>query len=591
MVARHVRHVIGAGVAMLALPALSAGQTEYRSFDGSGNNPDNPDWGARGAHLLRLAGPFYSDGIEAMAGEDRPNPREISNAAMAQPEPFVQSHPLHTQLFVFWGQFLDHDLSRSQSHKPSEFVNIPVPPGDPFMDPGGTGFEIILFTRSQYDTDTGTDVDNPREQINDLSAFIDASQVYGSWSERADFLRQFEGGWMLTSSGGLLPFNDPLEDMDTPPLGGVNLEDVFLAGDDRANEVVPLTVLHTLFVREHNRVADELAAANPDWDDETVFQEARRYVGALMQSITYNEWLPILLGENALPEYTGYDPTVNAGISNEFSTAAFRFGHTTVVPEILRLEENGQPIPEGHLSLFDAFFSAHDVLVNEGGIEPVLRGLTVGAMQQLDRKIDDQVRNFLFELPTVFPLDLASLNIQRGRDHGLGSYNETREALGLGPVESFEEISSDPDTVAALSSIYETVDQIDLWVGGLSEDPVEGALVGPTFHAILVDQFTRSRDGDRFWYQNDQFPPDVVEEIEQTTLADVILRNTDIVMVQRHVFHVWPDFNTDGELNVFDVLAFQGAILAGDPHADMNKDGALNIFDFLTFQGMMQLYL
>jgi hypothetical protein len=290
-------------------------------------------------------------------------------------------------------------------------------------------------------------------------------------------------------------------------------------------------------VREHNRLAAEIAAKDRSLSGEEVYQETRRIVGALMQVITYNEFLPALLGRNALRPYRGYRWIVSPVIANEFSTAIYRFGHSALSPTLLRLDAAGNEIPEGHLPLRDAFFRP-DRLVNEGGIEPILRGLAAQACSPIDVELVDDVRNFLFGPPGAGGFDLASLNIQRGRDHGLPSYNDAREALRLRPRTSFAEISSDPDTQARLEAAYATVDDIDLWVGALAEDPVKGGHLGEVADLVVRRQFEALRDGDRYWYEN-SLTPSEIREIEDTTLADIIRRNTAIDSeIGDDVFHV-----------------------------------------------------
>ena len=138
----------------------------------------------------------------------------------------------------------------------------------------------------------------------------------------------------------------------------------------------------------------------------------------------------------------------------------------------------------------------------------------------------DDVRNFLFGPPGSGGFDLASLNIQRGRDHGLPSYNQARIDYGLAPVGTFAEITSDSEVLARLDATYRSIDEVDIWLGGLCEDPVPGAIVGPLFHAILTDQFERLRDGDRFFYR--LMPAELIEFVEAQTLATVIRNNTTI---------------------------------------------------------------
>ena len=270
----------------------------------------------------------------------------------------------------------------------------------------------------------------------------------------------------------------------------------------------------------------------PDWTDEQVFQQARRLVIAEVQHITYSEFLPALLGKGAIEKYDGYDPTVNATITNEFAAAAYRLGHSLVGDEIEFIGNDGEELADP-IPLAQVFFNPSIVATN--GIEGLLKYLASDNSQEVDTHIVEDLRSFLFGSPGAGGLDLAALNIQRGRDHGLAGYNDTREALGLSRVTSFADITSEPEVAAELELVYGDVDSVELWVGGLAEDHVAGASVGETFRAILVDQFTRSRDGDRFWYENDLSGSDL-RMVQRTSLADVIKANTAIDNLQRNVF-------------------------------------------------------
>ncbi len=489
---------------------------EFRSFDGTGNNIADPLLGNAGTQLLRAAPAEYADGISELAGADRPSAREVSNALAAQ-DPDAVGNSRELSAFVFlWGQFLDHDIDLTESEH-IEYEPIEVPTDDPFFDPDGTGNQFISFFRSIFDTSTGDGLDNPREQINQITAFIDGSQVYGSDQATADSLRSFVGGRMLISDDGFLPTDS---------------EGSFLAGDIRANENISLTAMHTLFVREHNWWAGQIAAENPALTDEEIFQRARAIVVAELQVITFEEFLPALLGRDAIAPYAGYDPTVDPGITNEFSTAAFRMGHSLLNDEIDFIGNDGREVLES-VALADAFFNPGMLL--DTGIDSLLKSAASSQSQEVDPRIVDSVRNFLFGVPGAGGLDLASLNIQRGRDHGLADYNSVREAYGLQRVTTFAEITSDLNLQTALADMYITVDDIDLWVGALAEDHVGGSSVGELTQTILADQFSRLRDGDRFWYQN-SFSAADARTLEQTRLSDIIQRNTEVTNLQRNVF-------------------------------------------------------
>jgi hypothetical protein len=536
----------------------------FRSIDGTGNNLDHPDWGSAGTDLLRIAPAAYADGVSAPAGADRPSARVISNTIADQgDEDILSDRQLSAMIYAF-GQFLDHDLDLTPNTSGAQPFNILVPAGDPYFDPDGTGTQVIRLNRSAANPATGTGTDNPLQQINAVTAWLDGSQIYGSDAETADKLRTHVGGRLKTSPGadGVIGTGDdllPLNNSTYFPDGALPMENnarlvpddqLFAAGDVRANENVELTSLHTLFVREHNRIADEISRANPNLDDETIYQMARARVIAELQAITYNEWLPALLGPGALAAYQGYNPEVNPGIANAFSTAAFRLGHSLLGDDVEFLDNNGLPVAE-EIPLSEAF--SNPPIVLENGIDSILKYLVSDPSSELDNTIVNSVRNFLFGPPGAGGFDLASLNIQRGRDHGLADYNSIREAYGLERVTDFDQITSNPDVQDRLRQLYGSVDNIDAWVGALAEDHVPGSSTGPLIRAVLIDQFERLRDGDRFWYQR-VFSGQELRELEGTTLADIIRRNTTVTNLQSDVFFfrvevsgtVFSDRNRDG---------------------------------------------
>jgi peroxidase len=524
-----------------------------RAYDGTGNNAAHPLWGSTGQPLLRLAAAAYADGVAAPAGASRPSARAVSTAVVAHGEADLPNASRLSAFAYLWGQFVDHDLDLTTAASPAEAFPVPVPVGDPSFDPAGTGTKTIPLSRSAYAAGTGVTtaagVAVPRQQVNSITAFLDAGMVYGSDPVRAAALRLGTGGLMKTSAGGLLPYNTA--GLPNDSLGGPAAA-LFLAGDVRANENIELTAVQTLFVREHNRRAGQIAAGNPKLTDEQVFQAARRLVTAEIQQITYEEFLPALLGRDAVRPYAGYKPAVNPGISNEFSTAAFRLGHSMLANDVEFLANDGTAVRD-EIPLAQAFFSPS--LVAATGVDPILKYLASSNSEEIDIKVVDGLQNFLFGAPGSGGLDLASLNIQRGRDHGLADYNTTRAAVGLPRVTSFAQITSDAALAASLQSLYGTVDNVDLWVGGLAEDHAAGSNVGPTFQKILVDQFTRARDGDRFWYQS-SLNGDEMRVVQGVRLADVIRANTGVSNLQPDVFvfnptidgQVFEDADGDGRL-------------------------------------------
>jgi len=256
-------------------------------------------------------------------------------------------------------------------------------------------------------------------------------------------------------------------------------------------------------------------------------------VSAEIARITYNEFLPHLLGPTAIKAYQGYKAGVDARLSEEFAGAAFRFGHSIVSANLEKTDEQGNEIGTA-VTLKEAFFQAPADFIANSGADGLLRHLSGDLSNALDVHIVDDLRNFLFG-PSA-GMDLAAINIQRGRDLGLGTLNETRLALGLKAYTSFEAISADATTAAALKAAYGDVNKVDLWIGGLAETHLAGAMVGQTFDLIISKQFEALRDGDRLWYQNQGFDAATLKEIEATTLSSLILNNTDTQHIQADAF-------------------------------------------------------
>ncbi|MCP5463489.1 MAG: peroxidase family protein [Deltaproteobacteria bacterium] len=495
-----------------------------RSFSGQRNNLSFLPWGAAKQPLLRRAAAAYSDGVSAPAGANRPSARALSLAAQTA---FKDSRDFAqvSDLFTLWGQFIAHCLVHTpeQSGDDTELMQIPIPNGDPHFG-RDDNLRPLALRRSQY-VNEGKE-GKPREQTNKLSSFLDGTAVYGSTPERARDLRASGNSGKLRVSkqndGDWLPYNTNwLFNVEGP--GVRDMEASFIAGDVRANENIALTAMHSLWVREHNRLCDQISDSNPQLSGDEIYHCARKIVEALIQKITYAEYLPLLLGGDGLGPYKGYDRYNQPGIYTEFSTAAFRLGHPMVHDDVylLSVSEYVKLIP-----LKDAFFRP-DIAVKHG-LDEYFRGANGREARALNLHVVDALSNQLFQHGPFTGLDLFAFNVQRGRDHGLASLNAVREAYGLSVYDSVDQVSVDPRARQVLSA-YDDVMDIDLWVGGLAERPRSGAVVGPSFAAILAHQFSLLRSADRFWYQNDAFfadNPDALAIVNDSTLSDVIKRNT-----------------------------------------------------------------
>lgn len=519
---------------------------ENRTFNAFGNNVENPNWGTKDYFFQTLTTLTYGDSIKSLTGNSRPNARFISNYLCDQKENIDDELQLTDFNWVF-GQFIDHDITLVGVDY-SERIFVKVPSGDNSFAPGS----IIPIFRTVAAPGTGTDKQNPRKFNNEITSFLDASNVYGSNKERADWLRSFKDGKMKVSDGDLLPWNtisgefNSKIDPNAPSLANdTHISDkLYVAGDIRANENTLLTTLHTLFVREHNRLCDEIKEQNPNWNDEKIYQKARKKVGAFYQSIVFNEWLKMQGIE--LPEYNGYNPDINPTVSNLFSASAFRLGHTLLNEVITRIDDDGKEMVQGNISLRDAYFNPLLIKIT-GGIEPFLKGMSSQLQQKLDLKLVDDVRNYLFGKPNLGGLDLAAINIMRSRERGLPDYNTIRADFGLERIKDFNEISDDKDLVNKMKFLYGNVDNIDPWIGLLAEKHVKNTIFGETLLKIMEDQFLRLRDGDRFYYENDpSFTEEELKEIKNIKIHDIIMRNSDLTIMPYEVFTTRSDVEIGG---------------------------------------------
>ncbi|XP_076248599.1 peroxidasin [Calliopsis andreniformis] len=549
--------------------------TKYRSIDGSCNNLQHPTWGSSYTGFRRNLQPIYENGISSPVGWEKgrryygfpkPAARLISTTLVSTHT--VTSDDRITHMVMQWGQFLDHDLDHALPAVSSESWDgidckkscdnaapcfpMEVPPGDPRIN----NRRCIDFIRTSAVCGSGmTSVlwnsFTPREQLNQLTSYLDASQVYGYDDDLARDLRDFSTDHGLLREGPTIPGHKPLlpyasgqfVDCRRNPLeSSINC---FVAGDIRANEQVALLAMHTIWLREHNRIARLFREMNPHWNGEKIFQEARKIVGAEMQHITYQHWMPYVFGGTAdelLGHYSGYDPNLDASISNVFATAALRFGHTLIQPRLERLNESFQSIPHGPLLLRDAFFSPWR-LVEEGGVDPLMRGMfaTAAKLKLPEQNLNTELTEQLFRTAHAVALDLAAMNIQRGRDHALPGYLEWRRFCNMSHIETFEDLAGEISSAKVrqkLRELYGHPGNIDVWVGGVLEDQLPNAKVGPLFKCLLLEQFRRTRNGDRFWYESPtSFKPEQLAQIRQTSLARILCDNGDnINRVQPNVF-------------------------------------------------------
>ncbi|XP_006889308.1 PREDICTED: eosinophil peroxidase [Elephantulus edwardii] len=542
---------------------------KYRTITGICNNKKRPWLGASNRALARWLPAQYEDGVSLpfgwTPGKRRngfllPMVRAVSNQIVRFPNERLASDRGRALMFMQWGQFIDHDLDFSPESPArvafSGGINcetscaqlppcfpIKIPPNDPRIR---NQRDCIPFFRSAPACPQNKD--KVRNQINALTSFVDASMVYGSEVTLSLRLRN------RTNYLGLLAVNEQFQDNGRALLPFDNMRDdpclltnrsaripCFLAGDSRSSETPKLAAMHTLFMREHNRLATELKRMNPRWSGDKLYNEARKIVGAMVQIITYRDFLPLVLGKararRTLGPYRGYCSNVDPRVANVF-TLAFRFGHTMLQPFLFRLDSRYQV---SRIPLSSAFFASWRV-VHEGGIDPLLRGLmaTPAKLNRQDSMMVDELRDRLFRQVRRIGLDLAALNMQRSRDHGLPGYNAWRRFCGLSQPRNLEQLSrvlKNRNLAQKFLNLYGTPENIDIWVGAIAEPLLPGARVGPLLACLFENQFRRARDGDRFWWQKwGVFTKRQRRALSQISLSRIICDNTGITTVSRHIF-------------------------------------------------------
>ncbi|XP_039452178.1 myeloperoxidase-like [Culex pipiens pallens] len=566
---RHRRWSIGKGLA-LKLPRVNETQVcdfnaRYRTNNGTCNNRKQPySYGVALIPFRRQLTPDYGDGVssprESVDRKALPSARQVS---IELHRPSYHNDPNFSVMLAVWGQFLDHDITSTalnqgvggkaieccdpgQPQHP-ECYPVMLGPGDPYFHE--YNLTCMNFVRS---IPASTGHLGPRQQLNQATAYIDGSVVYGSDDAKVKRLRSGVDGRlrMLTT-----PDNRELLPQSTDPNDGCNEASMnaagkycFESGDDRSNENLHLTSMHLIWARHHNNLTGELKKVNPEWDDERLFQEARRILAAQMQHITYSEFVPVIIGANN-SDQMGISPTpdsdrdtynasVDASIANIFAAAAFRFAHT-LLPTLMKQTRDPTSSASG-IELHKMLFNPYS-LYGSTGLDDAIGGAMSTPLGKYDQFFTTELTERLFEKSEDLlhdrpcGLDLVSLNIQRGRDHGLPSYPHWRKHCRLPPVDTWTQMADavDPGSLEQMKKMYAEPENIDVYSGALSEPPVKGGVVGPLITCLLGDQFVRLKQGDSFWYERrrgpQRFTRDQLQQIYNTKLSSIICRNSDAI--------------------------------------------------------------
>ncbi|XP_033758659.1 chorion peroxidase-like [Pecten maximus] len=523
--------------------------SQYRTIDGSCNNLNNPLWGRAFTAFERFLPPAYDDGVNSPRTKGvfrKPLPSARNVSLEVHTNLGVRAKKL-SHLAMEFGQFVSHDIQMNalakgyggrnlnccRFKKRKNCFHIPVASNDEFFDKTCLNFVRALPAPS-LDCRLGV-----RQQLNQVTHFLDGSAIYGSDQENLNLLRD---GAFLKSQGNndLLPLNS------NAICAQASRNKCFRAGDVRVNQQPALISLQTVWMRHHNNLARQIKGANSGMSDEIIFQETKKLVTAQLQHITYNEWLQEILGDTIMNQfdlkprpsgqyYTDYNTAVKPMIRNAFSAAAFRFGHSMIGDDITEKKASGTVL---HHRLHTTFLKPE--LAYSGGVNSIMTGLYNSPSHKTDQHLTHEVTRHLFQTAPKNGLDLAALNIQRGRDHGIFDYNTWRVACNLGLAQNFDGLDFHSDDMKnLLKKVYDTVFDIDLFTGGVSESITPGGNIGTTFACLIGIQFQALKKGDRFFYESDtnvKFPIGVLDEIRKTTMAKIICDTTGVTSIPRNVF-------------------------------------------------------
>uniref|UniRef100_A0A8C3BF07 NAD(P)H oxidase (H2O2-forming) n=1 Tax=Cairina moschata TaxID=8855 RepID=A0A8C3BF07_CAIMO len=520
---------------------------EVQRYDGWYNNLLHHGRGSVGARLLRLLPANYADGVyQALQEPHVPNARQLSNMVARGPSG-LPSRRNTTVLAVFFGfHVLSEILGTEKPGCPAEFLNIRIPSGDLVFDPEGTGAVVLPFQRIHWALETGQSPNSPREQTNEVTGWLDGSSIYGPSHSWSDALRSFSGGQLAAGPSGQLPKETdgrvPMWKALDPSTGQGGPRGIYDLGNAWGNENRFLQAESIAWFRYHNHLATELAQARPSWSDEDIFQHTRKKVIATFQSIVLYEWLPALLGR-AVPEYTGYQQHMDPSLSPEFVAAAELFLATMVPagPVPLWALVQGCGAAPHPLSCPCLPISPQSTGVQQAeDVDGLLLGMSSQIAEREDNILVEDLQDYWYGPLKYSRTDFMASWLQRGRDLGLPTYNQARERFGLQPLQDWMDLAPhlEQEVLKNVADLYaNNTARLEMLPGGMLEAD------SPLFSAIILDQFVRLRDGDRFWFENTKnglFTEAEAREIRNTTFRDVLAAVTsgNLADFQSNVF-VW----------------------------------------------------
>jgi len=529
------------------------GVSHFRTADGSWNNLADPKEGAAKTRFLRNVD-LSAARPETAARLLEPNPREVSLELLTRPDradgtPDMVRVEFLNLLAASWIQFMNHDWINHGENRDDAFITVRLPGGDPARD-RYQQTELKIGKTQADPTHIFPNEPAATSSINEVTHWWDGSQIYGSDQATQNRLRSHSFGKMQLNSDGTLPTDS------------TDVEDAGF----RRNWWIGLTMLHTLFVREHNAICDMLYEADPSWDDDRLFNVARLINAAVMAKIHSIEWTPAILPNQALDtglnsnwyglltfllqkgkarktlsEVNIRNPELGGIVGNPINKHDCVFGFSeefvevyrlhSLLPETLQLRRHGRagvaevPLPatRQHGSVeITTQYAMSDLFYSFGNQQP-------GAL------VLNNFPRFMQELsvPGGPFLDMGTVDIVRARERGVPRYNEFRRQLGLNPIETFDDLTDNAQDLNKLRSVYgghpDKVEDLDLLIGTLAEArrPTNFGF-GETLFQIFILNASRRLQADRFYtdcYNEDVYTEEGLRWIDQTDLKTVILRH------------------------------------------------------------------
>ena len=515
----------------------------FRTADGSWNNLKDPKEGAAGTRFPRNVANAV---IRAETEETlmTPNPRELSRIFLAR-ESEMKEVPFLNLLAASWINFQNHDWIHHGELLINDVHEVPLAEDDPAR--GKYRQTKMFIGKTQHDPTRKPDIEQtPVTFINEVTHWWDGSQIYGSDQETVDSLRTGVDGMLRMDDGGLLP---------------VDKKGIEKTGFTR-NWWIGLTMLHTLFTKEHNAICEHLKQTYSDWDDTRLFNVARLVNAAVMAKIHSVEWTPAILPNRVLDaglnaNWYGLLTNLLRSPENKKTVADINVRNPELGGVVGNpIDKHGQPY--GLTEEFAEVYRLHSLLpekirvrrLGSDQIEevPFVETRQAGSAKLCTRvPMTDLFYSFgnqhpgqlvLNNYPTFMrelsipgnPLfDMGAVDILRARERGVPRYNEFRRQLGLNPIRSFDDLTDDKEQVQKLEQVYNDVEQLDLMIGTLAEGHrPEGFGFGETMFQIFILNATRRLQADRFYtaYYNAQtYTEEGLAWIDKTDFKTVILRH------------------------------------------------------------------